>query len=80
MKLLILRKGHLIVTACNDGPFYPCMGITLTDVDDESCRGEVELKINTEALKLMPSFVLKPAVEAVVKPILKKLVHCINES
>jgi hypothetical protein len=79
-EIVDFKKGHLIVTACNDGPFYPCMGITLTEVDDESCRGEVELKINTEALKLMPSFVLKPAVEAVVKPILKKLVHCINES
>ena len=74
------KKGHLIVTACNDGPFYPCMSITLTDVDAASCQGEVDLTINTEALNLIPSFMLKPAVEAVVKPILKKLVHCINAS
>ena len=79
-EIVDFKNGFTIVTACKDGPFYPCIGVTLSDGDLHSCIGEVDIKLDTSALKLVPTFLLKPTIEAVIKPILKRLVDCVNNN
>lgn len=74
------KDGHTITTACNDGPFYPVMGITLNERSPKTCTGEVNVSLQTDVLKLIPSFLIKPTVEAIIKPILKKMVAAVEES
>jgi hypothetical protein len=79
-EIIDFTNGHKITTACNDGPFYPVMGIVLKDESPTTCSGEIEVTLHTDALKLIPSFLVKPTIEAIIKPILKKLVAAVEES
>lgn len=67
------RDGELIATKCTDGPFFPYMEIRLSGDEDERCEAHVTVSLHTDALKLMPDFLLKPSIEAIIKRILKKL-------
>ncbi len=72
-------EGKLIATKCNDGPFYPYMEIEVHDGDGDSSTADVMVTLNVNALRLMPDFILKPTIEAIIKRILKKLTDCISK-
>ena len=72
------EEGKLIALKCEDGPFYPFMEIKLDKGTAKSCHAHVVVTIQLGALKLMPMFILRPTVEAIIKGILKKLTDVVN--
>lgn len=72
------EEGKLIALKCEDGPFYPFMEIKLDKGTAKTCQAHVTVAIQLGALKLMPMFILKPTVEAIVNGILKKLTEVVD--
>ena len=73
------QENKIIATKCEDGPFYPFMKIELLNGNETSCNAEVTVQLKLGAMRLMPKFIIKPTIEAIVKRILKKLTDRIDE-
>ena len=72
-------ENKVIATSCDDGPFYPFMKIELVKGTGHTCTGQVSVKLKLGALKMMPKFIIKPTIDAIVTGILKKLTARVNE-
>jgi len=71
-------ENKIIGVRCNDGPFYPYMEIILAGDNKHKCSAVANVSLKAGPLHYMPMFALRPAVEAIINQILKKLISNIN--